>query len=135
MTQSEIDELILLLQSGVEGDLVRIGKLVSEKSRFKALATKYLKRLAKALGLTDFKVIFNPGGVAVSGEASLSSDRVYVSLGCTSPELGVLYRKCVRVEGKKPKYESARYGNNWMPFRTLSDFDRVVEILSTMVRT
>lgn len=41
------------------------------QAQFKKLATAYLRALKKELPFTECKVSFNPGGIAVSGDAQL----------------------------------------------------------------
>lgn len=137
MKQSDIDEMVTLLKrDDVGGDLVRVGALISLKSHAKALTTKYLRYLAKLLALPagTFEVHYNPGGPAVSGECYLNSDHVFVMLspGCW---YGVLYRGCRRVAGasKKPRWNSASFGNNWLPFDRLSDPVAVATLLRAEV--
>lgn len=125
---------------GISGDLVRIAGTLSEKSQFKELAEKFLRATAKAMGLSDFEVHFNPGGPAVSGDAYLYSDRVFVAINADAH--GVLYRKCVRKpssapakKGKKVKaeYDSLRGGNHWFPFGVLDQPDQVLLHLEKIV--
>lgn len=75
----------------------------SKKGEFKRLATKYLRWLADGQG----KVKFTPGGVAVSGEATLIVRTVYVQISA-NPH-GILWR--VTPKG----------GNRWLPVSQMND--------------
>ncbi len=60
------------------------------KKRFGRTGKAAMKELAKALGLTEFKVHFNPGGIAGSGDVDLiglwsEGNGVYVSLNKNFP--------------------------------------------------
>lgn len=69
----------------------------SGKAAWKAASMKMLRRLAKDLGLarSSYTIRFNPGGIAVSGEAILHHDNFYVMCGAQfNPELPVLFRTC-----------------------------------------
>ena len=50
------------------------------------------------LGISDAEVRYNPGGIAVSGDATLHGDDVYVSFNADAMCRWILYRKC---NGKK----------------------------------
>jgi hypothetical protein len=66
------------------------------KEQFRKEAMKELRALAKALGLRteDRDIRFNPGGIAVSGDAILHSNTLYVhiSQSCVG-EKHIYYRK------------------------------------------
>ena len=65
-------------------------------------ALRQLKLLANALGLAPgaYTLSSNPGGVAVSGEATLHADHLYVqaSQPATGHDTGILFRTC---QGRK----------------------------------
>ena len=65
-------------------------------------ARRRLKQLANALGLApgSFDLRSNPGGIAVSGEATLHADQLYVQAcqPATGHETGILFRTC---QGRK----------------------------------
>jgi hypothetical protein len=73
----------------------RCGYAATNKARFRALAMKMLKEL-RQLTDTQADVRFNPGGIAVSGDATLHGDRFYVSFNADgiSSGLGIMYRTC-----------------------------------------
>src|SRR5690554_6307167 len=67
------------------------------KEAFAKEAKRQLRRLAKAMGLVtgSYDIRYNAGGIAVSGEATLHGDHVYVQIeqSCLSGG-NVLYRTC-----------------------------------------
>lgn len=140
MKAADVKSLVDLLTADfgtISGDLVRIDSQESVKSKFKRLATAYLKHVADKLGFKrgDFEVSFNPGGPAVSGEAYLYSTGVFFMLSGASIH-GALYRRCDRVPatGSRAKpgqatWSHTRSGNRWMPLTTLLDIDDVTRRL------
>ncbi len=72
------------------------------KRAFHTRARRQLKQLAAALGLPPgaYDLRSNQGGVAVSGEVTLHTDRLYVqaSQPATSHDSGILFRTC---EGRR----------------------------------
>jgi hypothetical protein len=72
------------------------------KRAFHNHARRRLKQLANALGLAPggFDLRSNPGGIAVSGEATLHADHLYVQAcqPATGDDTGILFRTC---QGRK----------------------------------
>ncbi len=72
------------------------------KRAFHSHALRQLKLLANALGLAlgAYALSSNPGGIAVSGEATLHADHVYVQAcqPATGHDTGIMYRTC---QGRK----------------------------------
>jgi hypothetical protein len=72
------------------------------KRAFHNHARRRLKRLADVLGLApgSFDLRSNLGGIAVSGEATLHADHLYVqaSQPATGHDMGILFRTC---QGRK----------------------------------
>jgi len=72
------------------------------KRLFHSRARRQLLALAAALGLQpgDYDLRSNAGGIAVSGEATLHADRLYVqaSQPATGHDTGILFRSC---EGRR----------------------------------
>lgn len=68
------------------------------KRDFHLAARRQLRRLAEALGLApgSYDIRNNAGGVAVSGEIILHTDRIYihVSQPATGHDTGVMFRTC-----------------------------------------
>jgi hypothetical protein len=86
------------------------------KEMFRRAAMAMLRKVALHLRLPtgSFEVRFNPGGIAVSGDATLHSEGVYVTLNADGFGLGVLVRSC---KGRKD-YAGGR--NCWFPFDRLT---------------
>lgn len=61
------------------------------KREFKNAAIAYLRKLSASTGIAG-DVRFNPGGIAVSGEAALHGDKVYVQI--SAAWVGILFRTC-----------------------------------------
>lgn len=110
----DVQALLDLLASGVRGDCVP----GSSKGEFRRLSRRVLLAVAAGLGLSpgSYDLRFNAGGPAVSGEATLHAETLYVQISDTP--LGILYRSC---EGRKDYRGGA---NRWLPLRDLLDFDR-----------
>ncbi len=87
----------------------------TEKREFKRLALKALRELNVLLGV-NADVRYNAGGIAVSGEATLHGDGLYVQIqqSCTSPDLNILVRTC---KGRKD-YTGGR--NTYFPVERLN---------------
>jgi len=68
------------------------------KRRFHQYARARLLKLAEALGLDpdEYDLRSNAGGIAVSGEITLHTDRLYVqaSQPATGADTGILFRCC-----------------------------------------
>jgi hypothetical protein len=83
--------LVPLARRGVSYD-------AQAKRAFLSEARSALARLARELGLVpgDFDLRINPGGIAVSGEATLHGEALYVQIGCGVMGHGreILYRSC-----------------------------------------
>ncbi len=75
------------------------------KRAFHNHARRQLKQLADALGLApgSFDLRSNSGGIAVSGEATLHADHVYVQAcqPAAGHDTGLLFRTC---QGRKDYY-------------------------------
>ncbi len=79
------------------------------KKKFHSTAKKFLKELAKQIGLKpeDYDLRSNMGGIAVSGEITLHSDKLYIQI-CQGCGVGnVMYRSC---KGRKDYSGGC---NNW----------------------
>jgi len=72
------------------------------KRRFHRHARRQLLALAAALGLEpgDYDLRANAAGIAVSGEATIHADRLYVQVSqpATRADTGILFRTC---EGRR----------------------------------
>ena len=80
----------------------RVAYDAEAKRLFHGSARRQLRELAQALGFgpDDYDLRSNPGGIAVSGEATLHADRLYVqaSQPATGNDSGILFRSC---EGRR----------------------------------
>lgn len=74
----------------------------ANKEEFGHRSMEFLRHLAKALKLPEgsYSVRYNPGGPAVSGEATLHADKVYIQIGqeFSSPQAQIMYRSCKSTE-------------------------------------
>ena len=102
----------------------RIGYDPEAKAQFKGLSMSVLREIAKLLGLEKgtYDVRWNEGGIAVSGEATLHSESLYVQISQwayseTSP---VLYRSC---KGRKD-YTGGH--NRYVSLETLKNINLAV---------
>lgn len=86
------------------------------KRAFRAEATRLLRQLAAALGLEKgaYDLRWNEGGIAVSGEATLHGEAVYVQVS-QGPFRAVLFRRC---EGRRD-YRGQM--NHWASAAELAD--------------
>jgi hypothetical protein len=94
------------------------------KAVFLEQSAKLARMIAGKLGLNEdqYEVRINPGGIAVSGDVILHTDKLYVnfSKSCLGPDQGFMYRSC---NGRKD-YSGGQ--NRWMKWEALLDFDRAV---------
>jgi len=109
----DVQALLDVLDAGVEGDCVP----GSPKGEFRRLSRRIQAAIAGGLGLAPgtYDLRFNRAGPAISGEATLHAEALYVQF--SSSPLGILYRHC---KGRK---DYAGDHNHWMPYRDLLDFD------------
>src|SRR5260370_36255027 len=93
------------------------------KRAFHNHARRRLKQLANALGLApgSFDLRSNPGGIAVSGEATLHADHLYVQAcqPATGDDTGILFRTC---QGRKD------YHGRSNKFASLDTLDRTDDL-------
>ena len=97
------------------------------KARFRDLAMRVQRDLAQRLGLAagSYDLRWNEGGVAVSGEATLHGDHLYVQISqsCMSGgRAGVLWRAC---KGRKD-YCGGR--NRFCGPRALTEMDTLIRM-------
>lgn len=100
----------------------------ANKAQFKKSGMHLMKKLAVLVGGQTSDVRYNAGGTAVSGEVTLHTECIYVSLsmGCVS-DLGYLVRTC---NGKKD-YSGDR--NTWFQWDTLKDLNQVAGMINRMI--
>ncbi len=93
----------------------------SFKERFRSIGIKAMEELAQILELKEYKINFNPGGIAVSGDLILmgmwsEGNGVYVSMNKNFPEAAwgkVLYRNIKHME------DYTGGPNNYLEFKLL----------------
>lgn len=99
------------------------------KQRFHFQSARILCQLAEKLGIQedDYDLRHNMGGIAVSGEITLHSDRLYVQFSQSSlgVEYGFLWRTC------KSRKDYVGGGNNWMKWERLGDLYKVATVMLT----
>lgn len=97
-----------------------------KKAEFKKLGKQYLKALVKVIEerckFIEYKIDFNPMGIAVSGDHYLmgmfSEDRgINVFFGLSTPDLGICYRTITH----KKDYTGG--GNQWIKFNEARNLD------------
>lgn len=92
------------------------------KKKFKRAAMKWLKELSERLQLSEgsYDIRYNEGGVAVSGEATLHHESVYIQIS----ESGCFWRTC------KGRRDFQGGSNNWVEgFGHSMSMQQVVNIL------
>lgn len=119
MTNTEIKALILLTKYPIHG------YSGYAKNNFKLLGTKYLRMIAKKMGCTE-KVKWNPGGIAVSGDITLHTDKFYVQFSQFCFMNKFFYRACDGIEDYTGKT------NHWMDWDKLLDIDYVINCFKTV---
>jgi len=96
----------------------------AEKEWFLRLARCVLREIAKRLGLQkdQFDLRTNKAGIAVSGEVTLHTDKIYIQFGqsCVFPP-SFMYRSC------KDRKDYTGGMNNWMEWDQLLDFDKAIK--------
>ena len=100
----------------------------SVKAQFKKSGMHLMKRLAVLVGGTEKDVRYNAGGSAVSGDITLHTECIYVSMNLdSSSSFGFLVRTC---NGKKD-YTGDR--NNWFQFDTLNYMSNLADMINRMI--
>jgi hypothetical protein len=91
------------------------GQMVSEyignKTKFRRESIKFLNTLAGDLGLdpTTYKVGFNKGGPATSGDAYLHSDKLYISFNADQITAGIRFQHCNGMDD----FSGGNYWQDW----------------------
>lgn len=98
------------------------------KQRFKKSAVAFLKHLAYELALdpSDYSIRWNPGAQAVTGDATLHHERLYVTIG---DEIGGMLGLARRCNGRK---DYAGGVNN--PILSHHDLDHVLLVCRQILR-
>lgn len=98
------------------------------KAQYKTLAMKLLRRVAKELALPKgtYDLRFNPGGIAVAGDATLHHEKFYLTVN----ETGVMYRTC---KGRKDYTGGANcWAINSFGSRFFRDEMNEIELVSSL---
>lgn len=92
----------------------------ANKEEFKRLSRKFLKEVRTRLGI-DADVRYNAGGIAVSGDATLHADNLYLTFNADSIAggLGIMYRKC---NGRKDYGAGTGTPNHWVSFEWVESY-------------
>ena len=102
------------------------------KRQFHHHARRQLRHLADALGLAHgaYDLRSNQGGIAVSGEITLHSDRLYVQAcqPASGHDSGVLFRTC---DGRKDYYGGP---NNFASLDLLNDPQQLARRIKSACR-
>ena len=103
------------------------------KRAFHSKGRAFLRALAKEIGAADFDIRSNQGGIAVSGEVTLHTPRLYVQLSesCVGGGgVGILFRTC------NSKRDYCGGTNNWSTMERLRNgegsLERFVEACARM---
>ena len=104
----------------------KCGYAEENKALFRRLALRLLKEVRDIMGLnkSTCDIRYNAGGIAVSGDATLQSDTVYISFNADGLSSGILVRSC---KGRKD-FEGGE--NRYFPFVRLYAADNSVEDLA-----
>ena len=104
------------------------------KQGYKKSSMKFLRKLAKDLGLKESKVSFNPGGIAVEGDPLLmgmweDGNGIYVTTCkgvCGCNRFSMMYRS---IEHMKD-FRGGR--NQWINCLESTSYEKIVEDLSSL---
>ena len=104
------------------------------KDEFKRKSTAFLRALAKSLPLIESKVSFNPGGIAVSGDAHLTGmfdngTGIYITINDSvfgDRKMNFLYRTIKHMK------DYTGGSNNYMSDSDCEDFDVVVNRIKNL---
>ena len=117
MTRKEIRNFVALAQESVS-------YTVEPKKEFHRQGKRMLRRIAKLMGLAPgtYDIRSNMGGIAVSGEATLHGERIYIQLAqsCCGTDMGFMYRRC------SGRTDYCGHTNHWMNWNTLLDEDKSI---------
>jgi len=117
MTSKAVRSYVESLKSPITGYDSEDEGTGPSKAKFLRDGKAILRDLAKALGLQEgsYEVRHNAGGPAVSGEAILHGDWIYVQLGQSCHDMGFMWRTC---NGRKDYSGNA---NQWAKWEELLD--------------
>ena len=108
--------------------LARVSPYNEERKKaYKTEALRWLRAIAKRLELNkkDYDIRFNPGGIAVSGEATLHHEKVYIQ----TSETGIMWRTC---DGRKDYIGGP---NRWLVgFGGHGDMEKFVAEINSVIK-
>ena len=107
MTNREIDSLIFTGKNA--------GYNAAYKAKYRSLSMKLIRELNKLLN-ADADTRYNAGGIAVSGESTLHSDKIYIQVQGDSSMQAILVRACTS------KADYAGGPNKFYSFDRLREF-------------
>lgn len=102
------------------------------KNTFKRLSKAYLKELAVELGLDEYKINFEPGGPAITGNPSLYGGKngkyvaVYITAQCTRAPVHIMYREIKHMKDYIGGY------NQWIDNFPECGADNIVKIIGKL---
>ncbi|MDN5872818.1 MAG: hypothetical protein L0H29_00345 [Sinobacteraceae bacterium] len=103
------------------------------KAAFKRTAMRYLRKLARELDLApkQYEVRYNPGGIAVGGDAILHSDNIYISV---SPGRDMMFRnKPVLVRAVDDRHDYEGGTNCFMSYEALVQTQQAVSFVRRLL--
>lgn len=89
----------------IQGDL---------KLDFKSKGKKFLLILKRELQITNCDILYNPGGISVSGDHTLHSENLYINFNSEIAHVGLMFRSC------KSKKDYTGGHNNWLHWAQIS---------------
>jgi hypothetical protein len=105
---------------GALTEIVRLPLSYSEtnKAKFKSSAMAVLREIRERLNI-EADIRWNAGGIAVSGDAILHGDNIYINLSesVLGWEFGFMYRGCAN------RKDYRGYTNHWMKWDELLDLE------------
>lgn len=117
ITQNEISRYVFLASNSSYND--------NNKVEFKKLGRKILKYVANQLGLINYNIRFNAGGIAVSGDNILHDERFYLALHDNLGSGSFYFRGCKGLKDYIGEY------NQWVNWDNLKEngIDYLIERL------
>jgi hypothetical protein len=90
------------------------------KAEFRRLAMKFLRELRKAMGV-EAEVRYNAGGIAVSGDATLHTENLYLTFNADriANNGSILYRRC---KGYKDYGTGTDSPNHYVTFEAVASY-------------
>ena len=118
------------MSNAIAGLVGKCSYNVENKDKFKRASQKFLREVVKVLGLAkgEYDIRYNAAGIAVSGDATLHTDRVYVTFNADDFGAGgILVRTC----GGRKDYTGGR--NQYFPFEGIT-VEKFAEFVASVAR-